>query len=102
MRQYAICKIKEGRLGSGPDYVVILQRDLFSDMKTRVVAPLMHLGQVIPAERLHPQIQIDRVEYVIMIDRLAAIDSKLLVATSHSAISMRDEITRALDMLFTG
>ena len=35
MEQYRICRLKGAREGSDPDYVVILQRDLLSDIKTR-------------------------------------------------------------------
>ncbi|MGL4242052.1 MAG: CcdB family protein [Beijerinckiaceae bacterium] len=102
MRQYAICRLKDGRLGPGPDYVVVLQRDWLSDVRTRIVAPLNPLGQVMAAERLHPRLDIEGKAYVVMMDRLAATDGKLLIETNYSAEAIRDEITRAIDMLFTG
>jgi toxin CcdB len=102
MRQYAVCKLKSGRFGQGPDYVVILQRDLLAQVRTRIVAPLLPLGQVMATAQLHPKIEIEGKMYVVMMDRLAATDGKLLIETSHTAEAIRDQITRAIDMLFTG
>jgi hypothetical protein len=102
MGQYAICKLRDGRFGPGPEYVVILQRDWFVDIRTRVVAPLIALGQVMATEKLHPQIEISGKTYVLMMDRMAATDEKRLIETEFNAISIRDQITRAIDILFTG
>jgi hypothetical protein len=102
MRQYAICKLRDGRFGPGPDYVVVLQRDWFVDIRTRIVAPLIPLGQVMPAAKLHPQIEVAGKTYVIMMERMAATDEKQLVETEYSAAPIRDQITRAIDMLFNG
>jgi len=102
MRQYAICTLRSGRFGPSPDFVVVLQRDWLADVTTRIVAPLVALGKVMAAERLHPQMEIDGKAYVVMMERLAAIDSNKLIQTIHSAEAIRDQITRAVDLLFTG
>ncbi len=82
--------------------MVILQRDDLADIRTRIVAPLLSLGQVMASAKLHPQFEIDGKMYVVMMDRLAATDGKLLIETSYNAEAIRDQITRAIDMLFTG
>jgi toxin CcdB len=102
MRQYATCRLKDGRSGPGPAYVLVLQRDWLADVRTRIVAPLIPLGQALAIERLHPLIEIEGTMFVIMMDRLAATDGRFLLATDHSAERIRDAITSAFDLLFTG
>lgn len=102
MEQFRICRVRRGGAGSTPGFVVVLQRDLMVDIGTRLVAPLVPHGQVLSAEKLHPRIDIEGVDYVVMIERMAAVHRSTLVETEHRADSIRDEIVRAVDFLITG
>jgi hypothetical protein len=52
--------------------------------------------------RLHPRIKIDGQQYVIFMAQLAAVPRNQIGSVIGNATAERYEITRALDMLFTG
>ncbi len=102
MDQFRICRARAGRAGSKPTFVVVLQRETLQDIRTRLVAPLLPSGQVVATAKLHPQITVEGVDYVVMVERMAAVDMSTLTKTTHSAAAIRDQLVRAVDFLITG
>ena len=82
--------------------VVILQSDFAAPFETCVVAPVVSEAQLPAIARLRPPIRVADQDCVVVIDRLAAVDRLTLGEVISSAEHLRDEITRGLDLLFTG
>jgi toxin CcdB len=83
--------------------VVLLQNDIVDVFRTRLVAPLVSVkkaGRVIRG--LNPVIQIGQQDFVLMPQLLAAVPITELGKHVGSVTHLRDEIIRALDLLFTG
>lgn len=83
--------------------VVILQSDIVNAFKSRLVAPLVpaqKAGRVLRG--LNPMIEVSQQNYVLMPQLAGAIAVSELVTHIGSLAYKRDEIIRALDLLFTG
>jgi hypothetical protein len=66
------------------------------------VAPLAPVTAAFELSRIHPIVEIAGTRYVILVERLAAIQTKGMGPVVGTADGSRYEITAALDMLFTG
>ena len=89
-------------LGEGIGYVVNVQADLLDSLATRVVVPLMTRASVKVIRDLNSIVRIDDMDDVVMTQELAAVPRSSLRRTIGSVAEWRDEITRALDVLFIG
>lgn len=88
------------RIGAG--YVVDVQADLLSDLKTRVVVPLKPLSEYrIPAERLNPVVQLDGKEWVLLPQFIATLSVREL-GDKVGEFEDSFALTNALDMVFHG
>jgi toxin CcdB len=83
-------------------YLVVLQSDLVSGLRSTVVAPLVARGELQGAGQLNPLIAVDGREYWIAIHELFAIEQRMLGSKVGSVAANRDAIIGALDFLFTG
>lgn len=80
-----------------------VQSDLLGVLSTRVVVPLIPLDQApTPARRLNPVFEIDGAPNVMATQFLATVPTSILTQKHSSLAHMQDEITAALDMVFTG
>jgi toxin CcdB len=84
-------------------YVVDVQSDFLSYLASRMIIP------IIPAENLpkriadlHPLLHINGDRHVLVTHQLTSISKRDLKIPVASLEKHRDEITRALDILFTG
>jgi toxin CcdB len=102
MEQFDICPIQ----GSGRDgrqiLAVILQHRFAKSLETCVVAPMVPLEHLPRVERLRPMTTIDGRDYVIAVDRLAAIERRTIGPAVGSVGSLRQDLIAAVDLLFTG
>ncbi|MHC8494771.1 CcdB family protein [Thalassospira sp. SM2505] len=83
-------------------YVVDVQSDLLSDLKTRVIVPLRLKSEyAIPAERLNPVIRIESNEWVLLKQFIATVS---LAEFGEKVGEFEDSfaLTNALDMVFHG
>ena len=103
MRQFDICQLRPiGKAGTAVELVVVLQADLVSGLKTRVVAPLT-TEAILPAiARMRPAIEHDGTLYRLIADRLSVISVKSLDKTVGSCPDREWDIRRALDLVFVG
>jgi toxin CcdB len=83
-------------------FLIILQSDRAGLLNTIVAAPLAPAAPAFERSRIHPIVAIDGTRYVVFTEYLAAISSRDLGRIVGSASDSRYDITRALDMLFTG
>ena len=91
-------------LGSGnAAYLLDVQANELGDLNTRVVVPLMPMGDAPkPAQVLNPVFRIDGTNCVMVTQYMSAVQSKMLKKTVCTVSDRRNEITAALDLLFFG
>jgi len=89
-------------LGAGDGYVVDVQAPLLDGLATRVVIPLLPAERVSVIRNLNPLVQIGDRTFVAMTQELAAVPRAALRQPIASVDHLRDDIIRALDVLFTG
>jgi toxin CcdB len=90
-------------LSGNEGFVLDVQSDLLSDIDTRVVVPLLPVGEAPPvAARLNPVFTVEGRDHVMVTQALAAVPGGELSTPCGNLSSHFDQITRALDMLFHG
>ena len=62
------------RRGSPARYLLDVQHNLFRDLKTRIVVPLLPAEEITPMTRLNPVFEIAGARFVMSTTELAAID----------------------------
>ena len=88
---------------SGSGYLLNVQADILQPFNTRVVVPLLPLGQAPkPAKTLNPLFDIDGVQHVMVTQYIAAVPGKELKSAAFSLAHRNDEIVAAIDFLFHG
>lgn len=63
-------------------YLIVLQSDLVSNLRSTVVAPLIARNQMLGARQLNPVVGVDGQEYWVAIYELFAIERRLLAKRS--------------------
>lgn len=96
-RQYDVYRRPNGTL------VVDVQHTMLEDLATRVVVPLIQKAKGAPDSRsLNPSVSFDGKDYFFGTQFLATATLAELGPKMGDICHMRDEIIRALDLLFTG
>ena len=91
------------RRTDGGGLVLDVQSDLLDRLNTRVVVPLLpKVDAPTPAARLNPVFEIEGAPYVMVTQFLAAVPAGLLGEQVASLDAAHDQITGALDLVFTG
>jgi toxin CcdB len=83
-------------------FLVVLQSDLVSDLRSMIVAPLVKRQDMAGAQRLNPLVTVGDQEFWLATHELFALDRRILSNKAASLADRRDHIIAALDMLFTG
>lgn len=96
MRQFDIVRLSDKQL------CVVVQHDLLSDRKSRIVAPLMPMPDIIPTERLHPVLRVGRRDYIVAMDQMGAVGISEIGRVVGSARAIEYEIRRAYDIVIGG
>jgi CcdB protein len=96
MRQFDVCRGKSGGL------LLVLQHDAVDALDTRIVAPLVKNEGRKMIGRARLLVELEGNEYVLQLDRLAAIDARHLGLVVASLVSRQDEIKNGIDLLFFG
>jgi toxin CcdB len=90
------------RRGSVAPLLLDVQHRLFSDLKTRVVVPLVPAKGVVPMTRLNPVIDIAGKKLIMSTTELAGIATKDIGERVGNVAHERATIMAALDYVFTG
>ena len=91
------------RGGDGDVLFLDAQADILSDLRSRVVIPLLPSRRVTkPMARLNPVFLIEEERMVLMPQLMAAIPASELREFVASLTGSHDEIVNAIDMLFQG
>lgn len=103
MRQFDVLQNKNPETRGQVPYLLLLQADLFGDLATQVVAPVIAEERFGPRlDWLTPQVTIGTSRYVVSIPELAGVPASILGDPVASAAGQREELISALDFLFTG
>lgn len=81
---------------------MILQHDHLAIVRTRIVAPLIGPEDIKRLDRLHPLVKFAGQDFVLAMEQMATVDIADLRAPEGDVEAYRDQITRALDFLFSG
>lgn len=91
------------KMATAPGFLLDVQTDLLSGLNTRVVVPLLPLTDApIPAQRLNPVLEIESLEVLMATQFLAAVPESELKEVVGNLEGSQNEISVALDMLFSG
>ena len=67
-----------------------------------VVAPLQLTSEIRPIRQLRPVVMVESREYVVVMDRMAAIPKRLVGRPVANLLQFEYELRKALDLLFAG
>jgi hypothetical protein len=101
VRQYDLCR-NRGRSAARAPYLLVLQRDDFAVLKTRLVAPVLRLaGEPAMAKLLVP-LEVENESLHVSLPEVFSIDRNALGPVASNASNLHADIIRALDLLITG
>lgn len=83
-------------------YLVVLQSDLISGLKSTVVAPLVPREQMTGASRLNPIVLLEGREFWLATHELFSVDQRMIQGKVATLGEHRDSIIASLDFIFTG
>ena len=85
-------------------YLLDIQANYLSELRTRVVVPLLDTAvePLRPVANLNPQVSIDGRRYLLLFQEIAGVSTHYLGARVTSLESRRNELLRALDVIWTG
>ena len=101
-RQFDVVPNPDAAEAAHRPYLVVLQSDLVSGLRSSVVAPLVPREQMTGADRLNPIVAIEGREFWLATHELFAVDRRALRQPVASLSNDRDAIIAALDFGFTG
>ncbi len=102
-RQFDVVENRDRAGRSLYPFLLVLQHDHAEIIRSVIVAPIVRRSEAPTSrERLHLSVEIDGGQYVAIIEDLASIPRTQIGRVVGSSAERRYEITRALDMLFTG
>ncbi len=104
MAQFDIHRNSDPGSKARTPFLLEIQSDILSVLATRIVVPLrpgsMMKGMFIT--RLHLKIEVEGSEHFAIVPELAAIPQSRLGASVRSAPELRQGVSEALDLIFTG
>jgi toxin CcdB len=101
-RQFDVLANPDATEAAYRPYLVILQSNLVSGLRSTVVAPLVARGQMEGAQRMNPIFTINGAEYWLATHELFAVEQRVLKERVASLVDHHDAIMAALDFVFTG
>lgn len=103
MSQFDVYNNTNPATKSSYPYLLEIQSDLLSDLRTTVVIPLTKKNTYsAPLENLHPTFEISGKQYLAMTTLIAGIDRSTLGGNITSLANSRDEIISSIDFMITG
>ncbi|MCR4282932.1 MAG: CcdB family protein [Bauldia sp.] len=98
MQQFDVCRLKE----RGEQLVMIVQNDAADELATRVVAPLSDRPYQRLIERIRIPVEFQGGSYVLQLDRMAAIERRLIGNVVGTLAAEEVRVKSGLDFLFFG
>jgi toxin CcdB len=100
--QFDVYENLDPRSSDSAPYLLDVQTDLLSHLKTRVVVPLIRQDRMTAAHRLNPTFKIGKHRVVMATAELAAVRLAEIGPHVLSLDAQRAEIISALDFLISG
>jgi toxin CcdB len=101
-RRYDVCRIVGLRAEGPVDLAVVLQDEALSDLATRVVAPLVPVGERFQVQRATPTVELDGVNYLIAVHLLTPVPRRNLGQVVANLDSLERQLKAAIDAVFFG
>ncbi len=101
-QQFDVCLNPNTATKAYAPYLLILQSDVIETRSTCVVAPLVKMDTFNPAEKLNPVATVEGERFIISIAELAGVDRRAIGDVICNLAQQRDEVVKALDLLFLG
>jgi toxin CcdB len=101
-RQFDVFENPSARGRRERPFLVVVQSDVLSDRRTRVVAPLVALSELQPLARLNPVVEVEGRKFYFHPAELAHISQDMLRDAIANLESERYRLIAALDLVFTG
>jgi toxin CcdB len=102
IRQFDVVPNPDASDAAHRPFLVILQSDLVSGLRSAVVAPLVGRDLMAGAQRMNPMFTIKGAEYWLATHELFPIERTMLRERIASLSEQHDAIMAALDFVFTG
>jgi mRNA-degrading endonuclease toxin of MazEF toxin-antitoxin module len=102
MKRFDVCRASGFGIAGKGRLVVILQHEHFVDLDSVIVVPLYGARELPALINVRPEIKVDRQKLVAAVDRLASLPKQQLGPALTNAESVRFELLRAVDRLFSG
>jgi toxin CcdB len=102
IRQFDVVPNPDASDAAHRPFLVILQSDLVSGLRSTVVAPLVGRDLMAGAQRMNPMFTIKGAEYWLATHELFPIERTMLKERIASLSEQHDAIMVALDFVFTG
>ena len=102
MKRFDVCRASGLGVAGKDRLVVILQHEHFVDLDSVVVVPLYGTRELPAVQNLRPEFKVDRRHFIAAVDRLASLPKQQLGPVVANAESIRFELLRAVDRLFSG
>lgn len=101
-RQFDVVANPDASEAAYRPFLVVLQSDLVSGLRSTVVAPLVARDQMVGAQRMNPIFKINDRDLWLATHELFAVEQKMLKGKVASLADQHDVIMAALDFVFTG
>lgn len=103
MAQFDVYRNPDSRSREWAPYIVDLQHDMLSALGTRIMAPLLvaRPNAEPVMQHLNPVVILEGARYFLSTSEMAAVPVSALPEPTGSVFSHRDELTAAVDLLFT-
>lgn len=83
-------------------FLLDIQSDLLDALKTRLVIPAIKLAGQNPITHLNPVFEYEQLQYLLLVQEMAAIPANNLGDKVIELEALRGEILAAVDLLMTG
>jgi toxin CcdB len=102
IQQFDVCR-NPSRVGRDDrPFIVVLQSRLLQHLRTRVCAPLVREGALVPDARLNPVLKVQGRRLMLSPTELVSLPVAILGPAVANLEPDRDKITTALDLVFLG
>jgi len=101
-RQFDVVPNPDAEDAAHRPYLVVLQSDLVSGLRSTIVAPVIPRQMFSGASRLNPVLTIDGRDFWLATHELFAVDRRLLGPSIVTVAEHREAIIAAIDFVFTG
>jgi toxin CcdB len=101
-RQFDVVANPDAEESAYRPFLVVLQSDLVSGLRSTVVVPLVLREHMTGAQRMNPVFTVEGRECWLATHELFAVEQRMLKAKVSSLADRHDVIMAALDFVFTG